>query len=586
MGCACGKDLGPLDRAEFDPPSMLESTFRENLCEHFVDRALGEDYEVGADSLGATGFDFVSVRTVRNKRTGEAYACKTFRFTDENTAERHTAMVALRTEVQLLSTLDHPNIIRPFSTYEASGGDEFHLIMELCSGGDLSARRYPTEHEAARVIYKVLNAILYCHSRDIVHRDIKAENILFESEEPDSEIKLIDFGMSRHFTRGEDMKEQIGTVYTVAPEVLQGTYTEKCDMWSIGVVAFIMLTGKSPFEGPTEQDTVDNLCAARYSWPRDCKASAEAREFVYHLLKVDPHRRWSASRAMIAPFMQRTFDNYETQSPMKRRPSFGLRMVKTLKRYKRAKGLKKLALMVTAYRLDASMVADLRRAFDQMDTDKSGTISKNQLRTAFRDVHRRAREVGRKPFSGDEDASGETEGGDSDEFDEDLGMTEFEFDNLFKAMDVDNKGQISYVEFLGATIEMSGSLTDDRLVEAFNRLDVDGSGHITVENLKDMTGTDSHIDVEEFVRQADIDGNGSIDLGEFLQLMRGKEAQSLEQERALLEEKIRRQEGAAADAEAGGGAEGEGLPGGADGAAGAADAEDDGITRLRRQEPL
>jgi len=547
MGGCCSAEppLEEVPGAGWARGDMESATFRENMCAYHIGRDVCEDYEFADGTLGVTGFDYVSVRKVKSKATGKFFACKTFLFELQSRAERRESMESLRTEVQLLSTLDHPNIIRPFATYEDVEKNAFHIIMELCGGGDLNGREF-SEQEAARIIYKILNAIVYCHSRSIVHRDIKTENILFDAVEGDAEVKLIDFGMSRRFVKGEGMHEQIGTVYTVAPEVLVGEYSEKCDMWSIGVVAFIMLTGESPFEGPTEQATVDNLCAARYAWPRDCSASAEAREFVYHLLKVDPYRRWSATRALISPFIKKVVQEAPQRSPLSRRPSFGIKMVHTLRRYERSKGLRKLGLMITAYTFDPNMVRDLRTSFLAMDPDATGVITKAQLRQALTQVYSAAKKTGQARAISHPDlaslAQEEEEKVPNDppqpaeNINEMLGMSEREFDDLFRAMDVDRKGVISYAEFLGATIEMCGNFTQDRLRETFNKLDVDNSGHITVGNLKTILGSEASThDIDKMVREADLNGNDQIDLGEFLRLMGVKESDILEQEKKNIE---------------------------------------------------
>lgn len=137
----------------------------------------------------------------------------------------------LRNEIALLKDLDHPNIVRAIETFEWKG--KISIVMELCSGGDLYSRDPYTEAEAARIISYILSAIAYMHSRKVVHRDLKFENVLFVNTSPMSEVKLIDFGLSKVYV-DKELTERSGTIYTMAPEVIMGNHTEKADMWSIG----------------------------------------------------------------------------------------------------------------------------------------------------------------------------------------------------------------------------------------------------------------------------------------------------------------------------------------------------------------
>ena len=140
----------------------------------------------------------------------------------------------LRNEIAILRNLDHPNIVRALEVFEFRG--KISIIMEVCSGGDLYVRDPYTESEAARIITSILSAVSYMHSQAVVHRDLKFENVLFVNTSPLSEVKLIDFGLSKvyHTENADGMTDMVGTVYTMAPEVLRGSHTEKADMWSIG----------------------------------------------------------------------------------------------------------------------------------------------------------------------------------------------------------------------------------------------------------------------------------------------------------------------------------------------------------------
>lgn len=143
----------------------------------------------------------------------------------------------LENEIKILRSLDHPHIVKPIETFFYR--NQIFMIMELCSGGDLYSRDPYTEEEAARIVSSILSALVYMHGRNIAHRDLKYENILFVNDSPNAEIKLIDFGLSKVYGDNAQLTDGVGTIYTMAPEVLKGTYTQKADIWSVGVLAYM-----------------------------------------------------------------------------------------------------------------------------------------------------------------------------------------------------------------------------------------------------------------------------------------------------------------------------------------------------------
>jgi calcium-dependent protein kinase len=159
--------------------------------------------------------------------------------------------LALHQEVAILQTLDHPNIVKYYETYE----DEkfIYLVMELCPGGELfeklSANKTMNENMAAQAIEKNLRALIHCHKQNIVHRDIKPENIMYDSV---GEVKLIDFGLAKQTTGGQKLHTIAGTPYFIAPEVLGGSYNKECDIWSLGILLFVLVTGIYPFDSATK----------------------------------------------------------------------------------------------------------------------------------------------------------------------------------------------------------------------------------------------------------------------------------------------------------------------------------------------
>lgn len=173
--------------------------------------------------------------------------------------------VRLRYEIDILKNLDHPNILRLYEVFEDN--KHIFLVTEYCDGGELFdeilLRQRFEEKDAAPIMKQLLSAINYCHKQKVCHRDLKPENVLLDSGDK-STIKLIDFGTSQVFENEEKMELVLGTAYYIAPEVLAGKYDEKCDIWSIGVILYILLSGEPPFFGNNDAEIIQKVKKGRY----------------------------------------------------------------------------------------------------------------------------------------------------------------------------------------------------------------------------------------------------------------------------------------------------------------------------------
>ena len=258
------------------------------------------------------------VRECIHKVTGQRYAVKSI-------LKRATDSRYISLEISLLRQIQHPNIIQLVDVQEDE--EHVHIITELCAGGELYDRiidkllvsnrrnnrcgraRCFTEDATARIIYEVLSAVSCMHDNGIVHRDIKTENILFQTlDDDDSPIKIIDFGLSRiHHDNDEPMSIFVGSAYYVAPEVLLKKYAKSCDMWSVGIITYIMLSGYPPFNGNTDDDIHASILRGVINWdPKDWTGSCEAIDFIRGLLQVDPRQRLTARQALQHPWMENT----------------------------------------------------------------------------------------------------------------------------------------------------------------------------------------------------------------------------------------------------------------------------------------
>jgi len=260
-------------------------------------------YELMAEILGEGSFG--CVRKCCNRHTKQVCALKTI---DKSKLPDATQ---LRREVDILLDIDHPHIIKLYDVYEDS--KNIYLVSELCSGGELydrvvdktkSKEGHFSEFTAARIVKNILSAISYCHDvKNIVHRDLKPENFLLTDKTDDAQVKVIDFGLSRYSKNR--MESKVGTIYYVAPEVLFGEYTNKADIWSIGVVAYVLLCGFPPFNAGSEQLTYNVVKEGDAKFPEKAwgKISPEAINFIKRLLDKDPDRRPSAAEALQDPWV-------------------------------------------------------------------------------------------------------------------------------------------------------------------------------------------------------------------------------------------------------------------------------------------
>jgi serine/threonine protein kinase len=255
-----------------------------------------------------------TVRECIDRTTGQRCAAKSIRKSDPAVKPG-----GLAREIMLLQDMKHRTIVQLVDVYEDA--EYVHIVTDLCKGGELfdkivekssnscNGAKCFAEDEAARIIHQVLMAVSYMHKKHIVHRDIKPENILFEKTDEASPVKIIDLGLARkHFGGLEPpMTTIVGTPYYIAPEVLRKKYDKSCDLWSVGVVAYILLCGYPPFNGTNNDETHRAVLRGQYHFPsKDWKgASQEARDFIRRLLQMNPRKRMTAEEALNHPWLVR-----------------------------------------------------------------------------------------------------------------------------------------------------------------------------------------------------------------------------------------------------------------------------------------
>jgi calcium/calmodulin-dependent protein kinase I len=263
--------------------------------------SITESYTLG-DELGRGAFSIVKKGI--EKKTGKAYAIKII---DKTKACGEAEKKRLATEVKILQQVKHPNIVGLKDLFETK--TELYLVMELITGGELFDKivekgQY-TEKDASIIVAKILNAVDYLHNQGIAHRDLKPENLLLRGGD-DTEVLISDFGLSKIVDQSAMMETACGTPYYVAPEVLQATgYDKEVDLWSVGVITYLLLCGFPPFYGENLPEVFEQIMKAAYDFPSPYwdNVSANAKDFIKKLLVVDPKKRLNAQQAMQHPWI-------------------------------------------------------------------------------------------------------------------------------------------------------------------------------------------------------------------------------------------------------------------------------------------
>jgi calcium-dependent protein kinase len=230
------------------------------------------------------------------------------------------AKTATYNEIMILSLLDHPNIVKFYEVYEDKS--HIHIVMEYCAGKSLTERINKriklSEKEAAEVVFKVTSAILHCHSKGIVHRDIKPQNVIF-THSSGYDIKLIDFGLSKLCEDQQEMVSFVGTPYYVSPDVLSKSYGLKCDIWGIGILLYVSLCGRPPFcDITSKKDLYKKIkCHSVLFDPKQWEdVSEDAVDLVRDLLNKDPEQRPDARSVLTSEWLRCNGYSISNQRPL------------------------------------------------------------------------------------------------------------------------------------------------------------------------------------------------------------------------------------------------------------------------------
>nr|GMD49156.1 calcium-dependent protein kinase 28-like [Ipomoea batatas] len=450
------------------------------------DKDFDKRYSIGK-LLGHGQFGYTYVAT--DKSVGDRVAVKRI---EKKKMLLPMAVEDVKREVKILKALTgHENVVQFHNAFEDE--DYVYIVMELCEGGELLDRilakkdsRY-TEKDAAIVVRQMLKVAAECHLHGLVHRDMKPENFLFKSPKEDSPLKATDFGLSDFIRPGKKFHDIVGSAYYVAPEVLKRRSGPQSDVWSIGVITYILLCGRRPFWDKTEDGIFKEVLRnkpdfRRKPWP---SISNSAKDFVKKLLVKDPRARLTAAQALSHPWVRE--GGNASDIPL------DISVLSNMRQFVKYSRLKQFALQALATTLDDEELADLKDQFAAIDVDKNGVISLEEMRQAL------AKDL---PWR----------------------MKDSRVIEILQAIDVNTDGLIDFTEFVAATLhvhqmeEHNSEKWLQRSQAAFQKFDVDRDGFITPEELKMHTGLKGSID--PLLEEADIDKDGKISLSEFRRLLR------------------------------------------------------------------
>ena len=449
--------------------------------ESFIGRVEGklqDKYEI-VEEIGAGGFS--RVLKVKNKNTGVLYACK------EMQKKKLTDMEGFTREINIMIKLDHPNIIKLYEVYETE--TYVYIIMELCTGGELFDRiidntdqgKQFSEKQAASIFQQMMSAINYCHKNGIVHRDLKPENLLYLTKDANSPIKVIDFGMSKKFDKKNYMNEKVGTAYYISPEVLKGKYDEKCDVWSAGVILYIIICGYPCFNGDTDEEIFEAIIKGKIIFPSPewDNVSDDAKNLIKKMC-TSPDKRLTAEQVLKEKWVNEHAPNSKNAVLPLKADGF--------KNYADSSKLRKAVLTFIASRLSEDEVKNIKKIFQSIDDNNDGKLSLEEMKEAV------AKTAGFKP--------------------------EY-IESIFKSIDTDNSGNIEYTEFIAASLEKNVYMNEQKLKDAFKLFDADNSGKISKSEISKVLNMSMNSkEVENIINKYDLNKDGEIDFKEFMNMMK------------------------------------------------------------------
>ena len=404
-------------------------------------------------------------------------------------------------EVNILKTMDHPNIVKFFEFY--SNENSYSIIMEYCKGGKLNVeiKNYAPfdEKYSAYIMFQIFSAIYYCHDMNIIHRDLKPENILIVNRNKNNNypnVKIGDFGMSKMVEKNSMQTALVGTVYYVAPEVILKKYNEKCDIWSCGVIMYVLLSKRPPFGGDTQDEIIANILKGEYDIkkPPLNKLSKNAIDLIQKLLNKDINKRISAREALNHPWFKENKSKELYNEILNEKVV--QKLLDNLKKYKKNSIIQETALAYLVHNFPQMKdVINACKLFNQIDLNGDGKITEHEL---YKGLCTKIK---------------------SDTLEDDVR-------DIYQKLDMDDDGYIEYEEFVRAAVSKEKFMGDNVLRFAFRFFDKDNSGKIEfkeIEKVFKKSVTDqNHIEeaLNKIIYEVDLNRDGKISFEEFSKVMK------------------------------------------------------------------
>ena len=444
---------------------------------------LRDMYKVGK-VLGEGAYGEVRICTHRD--TKQKRAVKVLKKEIMTSGDQQTMI----NEISILRKLDHPNIVKIYEYFEDP--KRYYIITDHIQGGELFdeiiQRGKFSEYDCAVILKQILSAVSYCHHYGVIHRDLKPENLLLEASKEFDQIKLIDFGTAVRKSKGQVCTETIGTAYYIAPEVLNGQYGKECDIWSIGVIAYILLSGTPPFRGKNDEEILKNIKKQEvsFSGPSWKGVSADAVDFVKSCF-LSAKQRITAHIALKHPFIVQKnllekVDKDACSTALNNLISF------------HSQNTMRVATLsfIGSQLMNKEERESLARVFKAMDTNSDGKLTKEEIKAGY------ATHFGRQ-------------------------ISDKELHSMFERVDTDKSGFIDYTEFLVASCSEKDLLTKQRLKSAFKMFDRDAGGTISADEIREvLKGLENRMPkelIDQLIAQIDQNGDGEISLDEFIHFM-------------------------------------------------------------------
>ncbi|OMJ80933.1 hypothetical protein SteCoe_18694 [Stentor coeruleus] len=358
-------------------------------------------------------------------------------------------------EAAILRKFDHPNIIKCFEVFEDSLN--YYMPLEYCQGGSVFEKfivKKELNEEKIRVIMaQLLSAIAYFHEKGVIHRDLKPENIFLESKET-SQIKLGDFGSACEIVAGKRCKGCFGTAYYLAPEMIKGSYDEKVDIWSCGIILFILLTGSPPYSGKNTADIKSQILKHPLT-SKQCSVVIQNKliiDFLENILVINPNDRISASKALLHPWIAQFRNNFNIKSEILK----NLHQKKCFSKIYQA-----VSMYIVAYLLDIKDISELKQYFYKIDKNGDGKLDEEEIKMELRTFM------------------------DSDK-------AELTSKEIFKKYDLNSNDFIDYSEFLLMSLSDDKYLLERYISAVFKEFDLDQDGFVTLWDIQSVIGRFSH----------------------------------------------------------------------------------------------